>query len=113
MVTKCDGIGMNPFVVNVITYSGHGITFDGDAIAVIPEFEEGDKKADKLKVARFINMSDWARRFAEVKNTLSIFILSMCRIEVEKADKEKVYGKSYLNEPYSENDEYRHLLHDC
>jgi hypothetical protein len=26
--------------VNVITYSGHGITFDGDAIAVIPEFEE-------------------------------------------------------------------------
>jgi hypothetical protein len=47
MVTKCDGIGMNPFVVNVITYSGHGITFDGDAIAVIPEFEEGDKKADK------------------------------------------------------------------
>jgi hypothetical protein len=31
--------------VNVITYSGHGITFDGDAIAVIPEYE-GDKKSE-------------------------------------------------------------------
>jgi hypothetical protein len=40
MVSKCDGIGKNPFVVNVITYSGHGITFDGDAIAVIPEYED-------------------------------------------------------------------------
>jgi len=58
-------------------------------------------------------MSDWARRFAEVKNTLSIFILSMCRIEVDTAAKEKVYGKSYLKEPYSEKDEYRHLLNDC
>jgi hypothetical protein len=38
LVSKCDGVGKNPFTVNVITYSGHGITFDGDAIAVIPEF---------------------------------------------------------------------------
>ena len=26
----------NPFKVNVISFSGHGITFEGDAIAVIP-----------------------------------------------------------------------------
>jgi hypothetical protein len=32
--------------VNVITYSGHGITFDGDAIAVIPEYEKYLKSED-------------------------------------------------------------------
>ena len=78
MLNRCDGIGENPFVVNFITFSGHGITFDGDAIAVIPEYEDKTKK-DK-KVLRFINFSDWARGFASIKNTLSIFILSMCRI---------------------------------
>lgn len=31
------GIGNNPFTVNIITFSGHGITFEGDAIGVIPE----------------------------------------------------------------------------
>ncbi len=35
----CDGLGNNPYTVNVITFSGHGITFRGDAIAVIPEYE--------------------------------------------------------------------------
>ena len=33
------GKGQNPFTVNVITYSGHGITLEGDAIGVIPEIE--------------------------------------------------------------------------
>jgi hypothetical protein len=78
MISSCDGIGKNPFVVNFITYSGHGITFDGDAIAAIPEFQ--DNSNTDQKVLRFINFSDWARRFAERKNTLTIFILSMCRI---------------------------------
>ena len=87
LVSKCDGIGKNPFVVNVITYSGHGITFDGDSIAVIPEYDEGKQGGDNPKTVRFINMSDWARRFAEIKNTLTIFILSMCRIQVEKNEK--------------------------
>ena len=36
---KTRGIGKNPFTVNVITYSGHGITLEGDAIGVIPEIE--------------------------------------------------------------------------
>jgi hypothetical protein len=36
---KTRGIGKNPFTVNVITYSGHGLTLDGDAIGVIPEIE--------------------------------------------------------------------------
>jgi hypothetical protein len=80
MLLRCDGIGENPFVVNFITFSGHGITFDGDAIAVIPEYEDEMKSEDQPKVVRFINFSDWARGFAEIKNTLSIFILSMCRI---------------------------------
>ncbi len=37
LLAKCSGFGMNPYSFNVITYSGHGITFDGDAIAVLPE----------------------------------------------------------------------------
>ena len=81
MISTCDGNGINHFVVNVITFSGHGITYDNDAIAVIPEFDEEIKQNDeKQKVLRFINFSHWARKFAEIKNTLSIFILSMCRI---------------------------------
>ncbi len=28
--------GINPYKVNVITFSGHGIAVNGDAIAVIP-----------------------------------------------------------------------------
>lgn len=30
------GKGHNPFTVNVISYSGHGLTFNGDAIGVVP-----------------------------------------------------------------------------
>jgi hypothetical protein len=40
MLNKCDGKGINPFIVNLITYSGHGITFNEDAIAVIPQYED-------------------------------------------------------------------------
>ncbi len=74
---KSDGIGYNPFVVNVITFAGHGITYDGDAIAVIPEYKD---QQNKDKVLRFINFSDWARRLAQKRYTINIFILSMCRI---------------------------------
>jgi hypothetical protein len=38
MASRCDRNGMNSFTVNVITYSGHGLTFHGDAIAAIPEY---------------------------------------------------------------------------
>jgi hypothetical protein len=81
MLIKCDGIGENPYVVNFITFSGHGITYDGDAIGVIPEYEDKNKK--EKKVIRFINFSDWARGFAEIKNTLTFFILNMCRIKMD------------------------------
>lgn len=40
MISLCGGIGGNPYVVNVVTYSGHGITFEGDTIAVIPEYKD-------------------------------------------------------------------------
>jgi hypothetical protein len=30
------------FIVNVISFSGHEITYDGDTIGVIPELEEND-----------------------------------------------------------------------
>ena len=71
---SCSGIGNNPFCVNFITITCHGITADGDAIAVIPE-----KLDDSTYEARFINMSGVARKFASIPNTLNIFIMSMCR----------------------------------
>jgi hypothetical protein len=62
MNKKCDGLGNNPFVVNVVTFTGHGITFNDDAIALIPEYEDKTSKSNgKDKVLRFINMSHWAR----------------------------------------------------
>jgi hypothetical protein len=101
MVNKCDGRGKNPYIVNVITFSGHGITFDGDALAAIPEYEEAIKSDDQPKVVRFINLSDWARRFAEKSNTLTIFILSMCRVEIKEAVKNEIIAKAYYEEQIS------------
>lgn len=53
--------------------SGHGFEFHGDDISVIPEFPEDGAEE---KIARFINISGLARKFAGVKNTLNIFLLS-------------------------------------
>jgi hypothetical protein len=61
MRNESTGIGKNPYHVNVITFSGHGFTFNGDTIVLIPEYVSG--KTDK-KVARFINFSGMARSFA-------------------------------------------------
>ena len=110
MLYRCDGVGENPYVVNFITFSGHGITFDGDAIAVIPEYE--DSKNKDLKVLRFINFSDWARGFAEIKNTLSFFILSMCRIQVDDSNKEKVLREKCLKEMNEDLTLYRFFNED-
>jgi hypothetical protein len=91
MISRCCEIGRNPYTINVITFSGHGITSQsGDAIAVIPEFQ--DNKMIGPKILRFINFTDWARRFAEKRNTLTIFILSMCRGKVEIPElSQKIY----------------------
>ena len=44
MLSRCTGKGDNPYCVNVFTFSLHGFTFDGDAIAVIPELESEDSE---------------------------------------------------------------------
>lgn len=76
MLDKCIQNAHNPFTVNVITFSGHGLTYNGDAIAVIPETSLEDPK---IKVPRYINMSGIARKFAAKKNTFTLIIASMCR----------------------------------
>jgi hypothetical protein len=76
MLSRCSGMGDNPYCVNVITFSGHGLTFDGDAIAVIPELESKDSDSPK---SRFINVSGLARKFSGRNHTINIFIMSMCR----------------------------------
>lgn len=75
MLKSCSGIGNNPFCVNIITLTSHGITLEGDAIAVIPQLLEDESMSEP----RFINMSGIARKFASIPNTLNIFIMSMCR----------------------------------
>jgi hypothetical protein len=41
MIKHSLGIGKNPYTVNLITFSGHGVDYEGDAIAVIPEIMKG------------------------------------------------------------------------
>ena len=75
--------------MNVFTFSGHGITFEGDAIAVITELD-----AQENLVTRFINISGMARKFAQCKHTISIFILSMCRVELDDEYKKYVHNQT-------------------
>ncbi len=78
LLTKHKSNDKNPYTVNFITYSGHGFTCEGDAIAVIPEYDEYSQKG----IVRFINFSGYARRFANNTNNLSIFLMSMCRVYI-------------------------------
>jgi len=82
MLSACTGIGKNPYVVNVITFSGHSFRFDGDTIFVVPETEVGRDH----KVARFINVSALSRKFASTKNILSIFIMNTSNIRYNFKD---------------------------
>ena len=72
----CGGYGTNPFTVNVISYSGHGFTCQGDTIAVIPQ----QSQSKGPKELRFLNLSGIARRFAERAYTLTLIIASLCRV---------------------------------
>ena len=44
LLNRSHGLGKNPYTVNVITFSGHGFDYGGDAIAVIPEVPKGGTK---------------------------------------------------------------------
>jgi hypothetical protein len=62
MFKSSNGIGDNPFTLNLISFTGHGLTFDGDAIGVIPQLE---KIEEEIKATtRFINFSGYGRRLA-------------------------------------------------
>lgn len=37
MIARSIGEGQNPYTVNVVSFSGHGINMEGDAIAIIPQ----------------------------------------------------------------------------
>lgn len=73
---------IHPYAVNFITFSGHGMQFNGDDIGIIPVFNSQTNEF----VGKFINFSKYARYLAHKKNTLNIFILSMCRNKVEYKD---------------------------
>ena len=82
MLSACTGIGKNPYVLNVITFSGHSISCDGETIFVVPEISVGGDN----RVARFINVSDLARKFASTKYILSIFIMNTSTIPYKNND---------------------------
>ncbi len=84
---KCPEIGLNPLAINVISFHGHGIKFKGDPIAVIYE-----KTWNGKHEARFINMAGIARKFANLDNTINIFLMSMCRVDLEEKIHEEVYS---------------------
>ena len=62
MFEKSTGQGANPFVVNFISFCGHGITLENESIALIP----GTKYIDGLEVNYIypLNLSYWARKFS-------------------------------------------------
>jgi hypothetical protein len=80
--------GKHPWRVNFITYSGHGITFEGDAIAILSELDNTKKE----RVPRFINFSKYARYLAFNENNLNIFILSMNRVQIPLEEYSKILG---------------------
>ena len=82
MLSACTGIGKNPYVVNVITFSGHSIRCEGETIFVVPEISVGGEN----RVARFINVSELARKFAQTKYILSIFIMNTSTIPYQNND---------------------------
>ena len=85
MIQSCSGIGSNPYTVNVISFSGHGINFDGDTIALMPQFSNG------VYETRFINLSGFARKFAAIPYSLNIFLCSMCRLKLSDEETKLIW----------------------
>ena len=93
MIRKCTEIGINPFVINVISFHGHGFKFKGDPIAVLYE-----ETKDEQFEARFVNMGGVARKFANLDYTINIFLMSMCRVDLEENIHSIVYDKQNSEE---------------
>ena len=74
MLTNSSGVGNNPYVSNFMSFSGHGITINGDSIALIPGIRhirvDGKPVLDENGEPSYeyyfypLNLSYWARRFA-------------------------------------------------
>ena len=67
MMNDANGKGRNPYVVNFISFCGHGVEINGDAIGLIP-MEKATPTAEnpKLKTSYLycLNISMWARKFS-------------------------------------------------
>ena len=84
MLDNTLGLGFNPYVVNVITFCGHGITIGGDSYALIPSMKYSHDK-DQLTTSFYpLNVSEWARLFAQKKSSVNIFLFSAERNQLDK-----------------------------
>ena len=105
MYSTCPGVGLNPFSVNVITYSGQGFNLDGEEIAIIPEIDR-----EKNVEIRFINFSGLARKFASIPHSINIFLLGKCRIFLNDESKKLIDQDP---EHYPEDFFYKNLKRDA
>lgn len=67
MMNDANGKGLNPYVVNFISFSGHGVEINGDAIGLIPMQKATPTAENPLLKTSYIyclNISMWARKFS-------------------------------------------------
>ena len=67
MINDANGRGLNPHVVNFISFSGHGVEINGDAIGLIPMQKDTPTAEFPLLKTSYmycLNISMWARKFS-------------------------------------------------
>jgi hypothetical protein len=83
MLDNTTGLDFNPYVVNVITFCGHGITIGGDSYALIPSIKYSDT-SEEITSLYPLNVSKWAYLFAQKKSSVNIFLFSGSREQLDK-----------------------------
>lgn len=95
----------------MITLSGYGFTLKGDYIFVVPEYP--DKDQVELKVARFINVSGLARKFASRKYALNLFILNTVTVQPPTLPEESDDMLMSIDEEKYSSNPFKYLKNDA
>ena len=82
MMNDANGKGINPYVVNFVSFSGHGVEINGDAIALIPMQKVSSTAEwpyEKTSYISCLNISMWARKFSQKNGSVNIFLFNASR----------------------------------
>ncbi len=71
------GNALNMYQVNLFFFQGHGVSYKGDPILLIPD------KANPTKL-KFFNVENFAKKLASIDKCLSIIIFDACREDIEE-----------------------------